>query len=310
LKSGQSRRRTTGLAAAVVVVVVVILVIVAAIYVSSNAGKGAATPTATSTTGGTNVSSTITSPTISAATTMTTSTTTATAISDTSTTISDDVTPSSGPLLYSSGLSAAGLQLRVMLNSSTAPSHGAFGVQIELVNTLDQNVSLSVPLNQNISKWNQVDFLCATNPSRSLAGFALFQGHFSPANISGAGSPLQLAEIGFEPPCLFSPALTSTTFLPNSDNTESISSVGPNQEPPLQLTAEVNATTGYCTRSGQSTNCGGSLGLFGYWNPALGSGGNGTLSSKEFAYLPSGEYTLVAADDWNQYVYAYLMVMG
>jgi hypothetical protein len=34
-----------------------------------------------------------------------------------------------------------------------------------------------------------------------------------------------------------------------------------------------------------------------------------TLTSKSFSYFPSGEYTIVATDDWNQYVYAYFTVM-
>jgi len=291
MKSGPSQRRIVWLLAAVVVAV---LVIGAALYASSNIGKA---PTSTATTAST---SSTTSSTTSA-------TTTATATTSTSVTFSN-VTPSDGPLLYTSGLSTAGLQLRVMLNSSSIPTHGAVGAQIELFNTLDQNVSLSIVPNQNITNWDQDDFLCSVNPSYSMVGYALFQGHFTAVNISAAGSPLRVGEIGFQPPCLFSPSLASTTFLPNSDNTVSIESAHQSKEPPLPVTAEVNATTGYCVYSGNSTNCVGSSGLFGYWNPALGNSGNGTLSSKQFAYLPSGEYTLVAADDWNQYVYAHLTV--
>lgn len=300
MKSGPSQRRIVWLLAAVVVAV---LVIGAALYASSNIGKA---PTSGSTTG---TISTTTASTGSPTTSSTTSATTAATATTTTSVTFSNVTPSDGPLLYTSGLSTAGLQLRVMLNSSAIPSHGAVGVQIELFNALDQNVSLSIVPNKNITNWDQDDFLCSVNPSYSMVGYALFQGHFAAANIS-AGSPLRLGEVGFEPPCLFTPSLASTTFLPNSDNTVSSESAHQSKEPPLQVTAEVNATTGYCVYSGNSTNCTGGSGLFGYWNTALGSSGNGTLSSKQFAYLPSGEYTLVAADDWNQYVYAYLTVTG
>ena len=200
-----------------------------------------------------------------------------------------------------------------MLNSSSIQSHGALKVQIELQNTLNRNVSLAVVANQNMSRWDEVDFLCSENPSDSLVGFALFSGHFSAGNISAAGSPLQLGELGFYPPCAFRLGLNDTTFLPNSDKTISFSYYGQTQEPSYQVTAEVNATTGYCvsttTAAYVSVNCGGNSALFGYWNPALGNSGNATLAAKNFVFFRSGEYTIVATDDWNQYVYAYFAVL-
>ena len=50
--------------------------------------------------------------------------------------------------------------------------------------------------NSSIFLWNAYDFLCggpaASNPTWSLAGYALFQGHYTAANLSSAGSPLRL----------------------------------------------------------------------------------------------------------------------
>jgi hypothetical protein len=224
------------------------------------------------------------------------------------------ITESNGPLFYTSGVSPEGLQLQVRLNSSIMQSHGALAAQIELLNTLNRNVSLAVLPNANMSGWDEADFLCSGNPSDSLVGFALFGGHFSAGNISAAGPPLHLAELGFYPPCAFRLGINDTTFLPNSDETLSSSRYGQTQQPSYSVRAEVNATTGYCVGSGLSgnggsINCGGNSALFGYWNPGLGNAGNGTLASKNFEYFPSGEYTIVATDDWNQYVYAYFAVL-
>jgi hypothetical protein len=38
--------------------------------------------------------------------------------------------------------------------------------------------------------------------------------------------------------------------------------------------------------------------------------GNATLSSKDFTYLPAGEYTIMAMDDWGQTVYAHFQVVA
>jgi hypothetical protein len=226
----------------------------------------------------------------------------------TTTTIVSSASIGVGPLFYTSGASPEGLQLQVTLNSSSIQSDGAMTAQIELLNTLNRNVSLSVPTNQNISAWDGVDFLCDENPTYSLVGYALFDGHFAAGNISAAGSPLQL----FPPLVLPCPTRTATglnvtTFLPNSDETM-LAEYGLSK-----VTTELNATTGYCVTSTfatySSVNCGASPGLLGYWTPGPGISGNATLTSKAFAYFPSGEYTLVAADDWNQYVYAYFTVL-
>ena len=214
------------------------------------------------------------------------------------------------PLLYSSAVSPEGLQLQVALNSSTLQTHGAVSVQIELLNTLNRNVTLAALTNQNMSGWNAEDFLCAENPSSSLVGFALFKGHFSEGNVSAAGPLLQLAP-PLTPPCPMRLGINDTTFLPNSDETMSSylgqTGVVTGSYP---VTAEVNATTGYCFSSGTSLDCPTSSGLFGYWTPGpYGSTVNATLISKAFVYFTPGEYTIVATDDWNQYVYAYFVVL-
>lgn len=213
-----------------------------------------------------------------------------------------------GPSVYSSGVFSNGLQLTVKLNSSSIQSHDEVAVQIELLNTLNHNNTLVVSADQNISSWNEVDFFCGENPSRSLVGFALFEGHFSAQNISAAGSPLQLAP-PVALPCPFSLSLNSTTFLPNSDKTMSFSYYGQTQESPYPVTAEVNATTGYCVGSLSGISCRGTSGLLGYWAPGFGYAGNMTFTSKSFSYFPSGEYTLVATDARNQFVYAYFTVL-
>ena len=78
------------------------------------------------------------------------------------------------------------------LNSSSVRSHGAISARVEVLNTLDRNVTLSgLAQNQNISEWSDDDYVC-DSPS-TIVGFALFQGHFAAGNISAAGQPLQLA---------------------------------------------------------------------------------------------------------------------
>jgi len=221
-------------------------------------------------------------------------------------TVVSTVTREAGPVLYTSSVSSDGLQLQVALNSSTVGPQGEITVQIEVLNTLNRNVSLAVVTNENISAWNGKDFFCGINPSYSIVGFGVFSGHFTAENISKAGPPLQLAA-PFEAPCPYRLPLNDTTFLPNNDKTISFSYYGQTQEPSLPVTAEVNATTGYCTSSPSGTetsvSCSTTSGLLGCWSLGAANAGNFTLSSKGFAYFPPGEYTIVATDDWSQFVY-------
>jgi len=231
----------------------------------------------------------------------------------TTTTKTSTETANEGPLLYTSGVSPEGLQLELVLNSSSVQSHGAITAQIEVFNTLDRNVSVSgLVQNQNISEWNGDDNTCGSNPSSSLVGFAVFEGHYSTGNISAAGPPLQLAP-PFYPPCAFTINPNAVTFLPNGDQAIASIDSGQGQQSSYQVTAELNATTRYCTGSGigghgGEIDCGANPGLVGYWNHGIAAGGDLNFTSPAFVYFSSGEYTIVATDAWNQYVYATFVV--
>ncbi len=220
---------------------------------------------------------------------------------------------SSGSSTTYSNNSDSGLQLRVVMNASTIQTGDEVAVQIEVLNTLSHNVSLTDAPNQNISAWNGGYYFCGENPSRSLVGFALFDGHFTMGNISAAGSPLQLMAPAAIP-CPISLPLNDTTFLPNSDETVSSSYQGQTLIGSSRVIAEVNATTGYCTitssGSETTTGCSSTSGILGYWNPGFGYTGNMTLASSAFTRLLPGEYTLVAMDDWNGTVYTYFQVIA
>src|SRR5208283_4380026 len=113
--------------------------------------------------------------------------------------------------------SATVLQLQVRLNATTIRSGHAVSAQITIVNPLNQNVSV-VPDYQadgSILSWNNYDFMCgglaASNPTWSLAGYALFKGHYTSANLSATGAPLSL-----DPPlvieCISEPVPSSVVF--------------------------------------------------------------------------------------------------
>ena len=104
-------------------------------------------------------------------------------------------TVNGGAISLASGISPDGLQLRMMLNSSVIQAREPITGQIEVVNTLDGNASVSVIVqNQNVSAWGGYPGL-AFCPSNSILGYALFQGDFSSENISQAGPPLRLTPL-------------------------------------------------------------------------------------------------------------------
>jgi hypothetical protein len=223
-----------------------------------------------------------------------------------------------------SGVSPEGLQLKMALNSSTIQSHGAISARVELVNTLNRNVSASLPLwsqasfaTQTIYVWSGYDQICNYNPSDYVVDFAVFQGHFSAGNISAAGNPLRLAP-PFFPPCPGQSHPNAVTLLPDGDltNYTDINYTLPPPRPSYTVEAEVNATTYYCTGSGLGggggeIDCGNTTGLVGYWNGSTASpGGDFSYTSHAFTYFPPGEYTIVATDPWNQYVYATFVVQS
>jgi hypothetical protein len=205
-------------------------------------------------------------------------------------------------LVFASPVSDEGLQLRVVLNSSEIRANGTLGAQIGLYNMLDKNVSLSVTEEQQISTWNGGDFLCGWNPSGNLAGFALFEGDVTAANLSKAGPPLQLDPQLFPYIVIGCPTEESfpanVTFFPESNRISYAYAVA----------ADVDVKTLGCAYTEQASQCTGT-GLVGYWNDSVSTGGNLGFSSPAFVYFKPGEYTIVATDDWNQYVYATFSVV-
>jgi hypothetical protein len=218
----------------------------------------------------------------------------------------------------STSTSATSLQLQVRLNATTIRSGHAVSAQITIVNPLSQNVSV-VPDYQadgSILSWNSYDFLCgglsASNPTWSLAGYALFKGHYTSANLSAAGAPLSL-----EPPllieCVSEPVPSSIVFYPNGSSIAAYFEPGQNgiPYPPVVMGhAAMNATTeAYVYESGYYGYGPGAL--FGYWVGPPGGvfgGQNATITSPNFHYFSPGEYTLAVEDMWGQVVYSYFEV--
>jgi len=224
-----------------------------------------------------------------------------------------------GALAFSSGVSPDGLQLKILLNSTSVKPLGSVAAFVEVVNTLNHNVTVSVPtLNQTkvIFVWNGYDYVCSDNPSQGLATFAVFKGHYSKGNISSAGAPLKEGA-PFIPPCpslgLFSGG--PITFLPNGDQTTIqyfTYNFSLHQHEYAYLKAELNASTGYCGPNPppeNGGNCGLGDGLVGYWNTTISNADILNSSSPAFTYFPPGEYTIAATDLWNQYIFATFHVL-
>jgi len=234
-------------------------------------------------------------------------------------TLSSSAQKSTGqPALLSiaSDVSTNGLQLKMTLNSSAILSHRAVGATFEVINTLNQNVSAGYvpawnqtipPLNLDMKDLNDYDFTCSGNPSSFLVDYAVVAGHYSAENVSSAGPPLMQRTL-FGPPCPggFPDGSDPVTFLPNGD--QAIATYN-SRVPPERVivTTALNATTFYCASTANLQppgNCGAGQGLVGYWNPNVDSQGVMDFSSPAFTYFPAGEYTIVAFDAWNQYLYA------
>jgi len=213
------------------------------------------------------------------------------------------------------------LELRVNLNATMIKSGDAITATVSILNPLGMNVSVFPDYQSSsaIFSWNAHDFLCgvlpASNPTWSLAGYALFQGHYTAANLSSAGSPLALyppLEVLSCPGEGVNPS--TVTFLPNSSTAVAYF-------PPVQNVigypqvvkqqAVMNATTEtYVYKSGYYG--GGPDSLFGYWagppGGVFGGGQNATISSPYFHYFPPGQYTLAVEDMWGQASYSYFQV--
>lgn len=219
----------------------------------------------------------------------------------------------------SSPAESAQLELRVSANATAIKSGDAIAATISIFNPSRVNVSVSPDYQSSspIFSWNGHDFLCgglaAANPTWSLAGYALFRGHYTEANISSAGPPLDLY-----PPlamsCIGMANPSTVTFLPNSSTAVAYfpSHQNGNSYPPVvERQVVMNASTEtYVYKSG--SYAGGPDGLFGYWagppGGIFGGGQNATISSPYFHYFPPGDYTLVVEDMWGQVSYSYFQV--
>jgi hypothetical protein len=206
------------------------------------------------------------------------------------------------------------LELRVNLNATAIKSGDAIAARISIFNPLGVNDSVFPDYQSNsaIFSWNAHDFLCgglaAANPTWSLAGYALFQGHYTAANLSSAVAPLNLdPPLVIECPAEADPS--TVTFLPNSST--AVAYFPPSTQPVVKQEAVMNATTEtYVYKSGYYG--GGPEGLFGYWvgppGGVLGGGQDATISSPYFHYFPPDRYTLVVEDMWGQVSYGYFQV--
>ena len=189
--------------------------------------------------------------------------------------------------LFTSGTAPEGLQLGISLNSTSIKPRGAIAAEIQIVNTLSRNVSISdIQQNQNITNWNASNYLCGFDRGFGIFGFALFEGRITASNVSSAGAPLVLHPPIY-PFCPLIPGAQSVTFLP--DGTSAIVT-GSGQPSPAIM--ELNASTTYCTSPGAgSGECPTTAGLVGYWNSSAASNGDTSLSSPGLVYFPPGEYT-------------------
>jgi hypothetical protein len=249
--------------------------------------------------------------------------------------------------LYS-GASPEGLQLQIKLNSSEIPQGAALQAHILLVNTLSESVQLhpDFAANPNIDLWNWDDYLCGMSPVEHAFGFELLQGHYTEANLSQAGAPINLAP-PVAIPCPNSAYgesyIQNVEFAPNSDMaTFSANASGSADFKPQTIRMQLNATTGMCTTlpyqyietntvggvatattgTAYSLSCGtnGVDSLTGYWDSLAnchsqsglivnGTGAQG-LYDNCFHQFTAGPYTIVAEDVWNQTAFAYFDVTG
>jgi hypothetical protein len=201
-------------------------------------------------------------------------------------------TQGGGPLVFASPVSAKGLQLDLTLNATAMRFNGSITGRVTVVNKSDRNVTLSVSVaqSQNLTTWISYISVCGF---WDFMGYAVFPGHFTAGNISSAGSPLQLA-VPVVLYCGGPTDPTQVTFFPGASQTKAnetdfgtISGLVPSR---------LNVTTILSYRQ-QTCGCE-NPGLVGYYDT-----GSGTL----VPFSP-GEYTILAWDDWNQYVYVTFVV--
>ena len=102
---------------------------------------------------------------------------------------------SSSEATFYSGISSQGLQLQIKLKASEVLQGGALQAHVLLVNTFPESITLhpNFEANPNINSWNWDDYLCGGSPVEYAFAFALFQGHYTAANMTQPGTPMTLA---------------------------------------------------------------------------------------------------------------------
>ncbi|HVB94974.1 MAG TPA: hypothetical protein VND41_00045 [Nitrososphaerales archaeon] len=195
---------------------------------------------------------------------------------------------------FNSTISPDGLQVQAWLNSTTVPVGRVLSATVSLSNTLDTSVSLTPDFSADsgliaLSGNNG----CTGAGLDAMLNFALYQGHYTAANLSQAAIPLTLdppVVISCPNPYYVSSYVQRVEFAPESDNaTLSGNASAPATAVPQTVEMHLSPATGSCGVSSYNFNgtsvvnqstatssgtalawgCGsfgtGSTGLNGYW---------------------------------------------
>lgn len=226
-----------------------------------------------------------------------------------STSTSGAIEPALEPVAFVSPVLPDGLQLVLTLSSPAVSFGGTLTGQATVKNTSQKNVTVTtLPRPQNVTEWSDYVDTC---PSGYFIGYSIFAGHLTGGNISSAKSPLELVPRNTGLICPPPEAPLQITFSPGTLQTPANETF--NGIPPFSslVPDRLNLTTTFPnTQDSQfSTRCGCSTpGLVGYWSSKyMSSGASGTPQTGFVPFSP-GEYTVVAWDAWNQYVYATFVV--
>jgi hypothetical protein len=214
--------------------------------------------------------------------------------------VSTSSAASGAPLVFASPVAPDGLQLKMVLNATSMRPDGAIFGNVTVVNTSDQNATVQTQQSQNITTWDYYNDNCMWE---YFVGYAVFSGHYAAGNISSAGTPLELVPRTATAACPGGPFSGPITFLPSGSGQEKSGMffypASPHDGPFPDL---INVTTSVCkdTESLVAGCLSSYPGLVGYWNM--------TASPPTVVRFSPGEYTILAWDDWNQYVYAIFVV--
>jgi len=243
---------------------------------------------------------------------------------------------------FNSTISPDGLQLAVVLNTTSLLAGKGLSAQVHLTNTLPRNVSLPVNLTafpgdpplEALGRGYQ----CHGAGLLGMLNLGLYQGRYTAANFSQEAVPLILeAPVAHTcpNPYYYVQSNQSVEFAPNGDR----ATLSGQKTTGMHMSlATVNCTTGTYTfgpstvvENGSTTTfsagtalswgCGPAYeGVRGYWTLLNGTyitvndRSNSTiLQSLNTAYglyreFPPGPYTVVAEDYWNQTVFAHFDV--